>query len=213
MQSYEAAGGYGLPDYYNMGMQANAYTNNAFSAAVPPKRGGMGGMRGMRGGMGGMGMMGGGGFGAGGAMGGGRFGGRGASRGGGMGGARGGARGGRFNPLASASKGKVGGPPQGHIVFAYNIGPMTGEDDVRQLFELYGTVVKVDVIWDYAKNQGKGFAFVTMPDFEEASYAIQQLNGYNYAGKPLQVSFKSNKGNTGGGGGANGSESASNDAS
>jgi len=195
MQSYEAAGGYGLPDYYNMGMGGNAYSNNAYVAAVP-KRGGMGGMRGsgmMRGGMGGMGMMGGGGFGGG--MGG-RF-----NRGGGRGGmgGRGAARGGRFNPLASASKGKSGGTaPPGHIVFAYNIGPMTGEDDVRQLFELYGTVVKVDVIWDYAKNQGKGYAFVTMPDFEEASYAIQQLNGYNYAGKPLQVSFKSNK--QGGGG-------------
>jgi len=207
MQSYEAAGGYGLPDYYNMGMQTNAYSNNAFTAAIPQKRGG-GAMRGagmMRGGMGGMGMMGGGGFGAGGGMGG-RFN-RGGGRGG-MGGRGGGARGGaRFNPLASASKNKAGVPPQGHIVFVYNIGPMTGEDDIRQLFELYGTVARVDVIWDYAKNQGKGFAFVTMPDFEEASYAIQQLNGYNYAGKPLQVSFKSNKGNTGGsassGGGSN----------
>jgi len=209
MQSYEAAGGYGLPDYYNMGMQTNAYANNAFAAAMPQKRGGAGGMRGtgmMRGGMGGMGMMGLGGFGAGGGMGG-RFP-RGGGAGRGMGG-RGGARGGRFNPLASATKSKAGGIPEGHIVFAYNIGPMTGEDDVRQLFELYGTVAKVDVIWDYAKNQGKGYAFITMSDFEEASYAIQQLNGYNYAGKPLQVSFKSNKQGGGGGGGASSNASSS----
>jgi len=82
---------------------------------------------------------------------------------------------------------------QGNIVFAYNIGPQTGEEDVRQLFSLYGTVGKVDVIWDFAKNQGKGYAFVNMPNYEEAEYAIQQLNGYNYAGKPLQVSFKSDK--------------------
>jgi len=34
---------------------------------------------------------------------------------------------------------------------------------------------------------------VNMPNYEEAEYAIQQLNGYNYAGKPLQVSFKSDK--------------------
>jgi ELAV like protein 2/3/4 len=89
--------------------------------------------------------------------------------------------------------GGMGEPPQGHIVFAYNIGPMTSEVDVRQLFELYGSVVKVDVIWDYAKNMGKGYAFVTMPNYEEAEYAITQLDGYNYAGKPLQVSFKSAK--------------------
>jgi len=48
-------------------------------------------------------------------------------------------------------------------------------------------------MWDFAKNQGKGYAFVTMPSQEEASAAIEQLNGYNYAGKPLQVSFKSDK--------------------
>lgn len=40
---------------------------------------------------------------------------------------------------------------------------------------------------------GKGYGFVTMPNYEEAERAIECLNGYNYAGKPLQVSFKTPK--------------------
>lgn len=45
----------------------------------------------------------------------------------------------------------------------------------------------------YQKNMGKGYGFVTMPNYEEAERAIECLNGYNYAGKPLQVSFKTPK--------------------
>ena len=190
MQSYEAVGGYGVGDYYGLGMQENAYDATASSFTPKAPRGGAGFRGAGRGG--GM---------RGGAMRGGAFGG--GARGGSMRGGRGGMRGGaavggiglRFNPMAAGGEGGFGKPaaPAGHIVFAYNIGPQTTENDVTELFSLYGTVVKVDVMWDFAKNMGKGYAFVTMPDYDEAAYAIQQLNGYNYAGKPLQVSFKSAK--------------------
>jgi len=202
------AGSYGVTDYYSAGGLTNFYGDGDAFAGGQAKRGFRGGR--------GAGMSGGPMRGAGGMRGGASLGGRGggfaSARGGAMGGMRGGrgaprgaggpmrgaGRGGgqRFNPLASAGGfgGSNGGAaPLGHIVFAYNIGPMTSEDDVRALFSLYGGVTKVDVIWDFAKNAGKGFAFVTMPNYEEAVYAISQLNGYNYAGKPLQVSFKSAK--------------------
>ena len=107
----------------------------------------------------------------------------------------------RYNPMASSfgvspvatlGGGGVSNAP-GHILFAYNIGPNTGEEELRQLFAMYGTITKVNVIRDQQTQVGKGYGFVTMPNYEEASYAIQQLNGYNFAGKPMQVSFKSNK--------------------
>jgi len=197
MQSYEAAGGYGVGDYYGLGMQSNSYgAGDSFT----PKRGGGAGFRGagrgggaMRGAARGGGAMRGsfGGGARGGAMGRGAGGMRGAGRG-----MRGGGRGGagqRFNPMAAGGAFEKPAVPAGHVVFAYNIGPQTSENDVTELFSLYGTVAKVDVMWDFAKNMGKGYAFITMPDYDEAAYAIQQLNGYNYAGKPLQVSFKSAK--------------------
>jgi len=106
----------------------------------------------------------------------------------------------RFNPMAKGGRGgfqgaggKGGGNSLGHIIFAYNIGPNTTESQLWELFAAYGTVLKSDVIRDPQTNAGRGYGFVTMPNFEEAQLAIQSLNGYVYSTKPLQVSFKSAK--------------------
>jgi len=108
----------------------------------------------------------------------------------------------RYNPMAkggrsqaasgTGGKGK-GNNSMGHILFAYNIGPNTTEAELWELFAAYGTVLKSDVIRDPNTNAGRGYGFVTMPNYEEAQFAIQNLNGYCYSTKPLQVSFKSAK--------------------
>lgn len=108
----------------------------------------------------------------------------------------------RFNPMTNnggmGSYGystptalTVGG--EGHILFVYNIGPDTDEKTIWQLFARYGTVQKVNVIREGGTGAGKGYGFVTMPSYEEALLAIDSLNGCNFFGKPLQVSFKSPK--------------------
>jgi len=108
----------------------------------------------------------------------------------------------RYNPMAKGGRGgsyQAGagagskGQGQGHIIFAYNIGPNTTENQLWELFSGYGTVLKSDVIRDPNTNAGRGYGFVTMPNYEEAQLAIQSLNGYVYSTKPLQVSFKSAK--------------------
>lgn len=108
----------------------------------------------------------------------------------------------RYNPLTSVGGYAPSSIPvvalpsasgEQNIIYAYNIGAKTTQEELSNLFSLYGTVSKVDVIWDYQKNMGKGYGFVTMPNYEEAERAIECLNGYNYAGKPLQVSFKTPK--------------------
>ncbi|GBM48490.1 ELAV-like protein 2 [Araneus ventricosus] len=81
----------------------------------------------------------------------------------------------------------------GHILFVYNIGPDTDEKTLWQLFARYGTVQKVNVIREGATGAGKGYGFVTMPNYDEAVLAIESLNGVAFFGKPLQVSFKSSK--------------------
>jgi ELAV like protein 2/3/4 len=43
---------------------------------------------------------------------------------------------------------------------------------------------------DTATNKCKGFAFVTMAQYEEALAAITALNGTQLNGRNLQVSFK-----------------------
>jgi len=107
----------------------------------------------------------------------------------GGGGAGGGFSGGGGNP---ASGGGVGVSDKGFVLFVYNIGTETDEYALWQLFCPYGAVQRVNVMRDAQKKLGKGYGFVTMSNYDEAVWAIQNLNGFTFAGtKPLQVSFKS----------------------
>ncbi|GFW37288.1 ELAV-like protein 1 [Trichonephila clavipes] len=109
----------------------------------------------------------------------------------------------RYNPMTnmggmnsygySAASGLNVASDSGHILFVYNIGPDTDEKTVWQLFARYGTVQKVNVIREGGTGAGKGYGFVTMPNYDEAVLAIESLNGIAFFGKPLQVSFKSSK--------------------
>lgn len=83
----------------------------------------------------------------------------------------------------------------GFIVFVYGIGPHTTEDMLWQMCSRFGGIKRVNVIRDHAKNQGKGYGFVTFGTLQEASYCINQLNGSPYEGKQLQVSLKTQKPN------------------
>jgi len=103
------------------------------------------------------------------------------------------AKGGRSAYQAASGTGGKGNGSLGHILFAYNIGSNTTENELWELFAAYGSVLKSDVIRDPNTNAGRGYGFVTMPNYEEAQLAIQSLNGYCYSTKPLQVSFKSAK--------------------
>ena len=61
------------------------------------------------------------------------------------------------------------------------------ESDLRQVMEEYGTVESVKLITDRETRRSKGFAFVEMPESSEASNAINELNGAEYAGRPMVV--------------------------
>ena len=144
----------------------------------------------------GAGNQGGGGYGAGGYGSGGGYGG-GAARGGRGGGGPRGPSQNHFNPqpqqqqasqLPTGNQGDVGG----FILFVYNIGPTATEQELYDLCCHYGTILRVNVIWDSQKNMCKGYGFVTMSTKEEADYAISCLNGMYYNGNTLQVSHKKN---------------------
>ena len=61
------------------------------------------------------------------------------------------------------------------------------ESDLRQVMEEYGTVESVKLITDRETRRSKGFAFVEMPESSEDSNAIKELNGAEYAGRPMVV--------------------------
>ncbi|WOG98879.1 hypothetical protein DCAR_0418225 [Daucus carota subsp. sativus] len=61
-------------------------------------------------------------------------------------------------------------------------------DDIRPLFEKYGTVVGVELSM-YNKTRNRGLAFVTMGSHEEAVAAITNLEAFEYEGRSLRLAW------------------------
>lgn len=90
--------------------------------------------------------------------------------------------------LAAAS-----GHLSGWCLFVYNLAPEVEENVIWKLFGPFGAVQQVNLVKDAQTNKCRGFAFVTMSDYDQALMAIQSLNGYTLANRVLQVSFKTSK--------------------
>ncbi len=91
-------------------------------------------------------------------------------------------------------------------IYVGNLDFRTSEDELRQLFESYGTVERVNMIRDRDTGQPRGFAFVEMTNDGEAEKAIAGINGTNVGGRNLNVSEARPKPEraAGGGGGRGG---------
>lgn len=59
--------------------------------------------------------------------------------------------------------------------------------ELRQLFEAYGTVLKATIATDRETGKPRGFAFVEMADKQEALAAIDGLDGHVINGRALAV--------------------------
>ncbi len=72
-------------------------------------------------------------------------------------------------------------------IYVGNLPFTASEDEVRQAFAAYGTVSSVAIIKDRETGQSRGFAFVEMPNNEEGTAAINNLNGKPLKGRALKV--------------------------
>lgn len=72
-------------------------------------------------------------------------------------------------------------------MYVGNLSYNVKESDLRQVMEEYGVVESVKLITDRETRRSKGFAFVEMPESSEASNAVKELNGAEYAGRPMVV--------------------------
>jgi RNA recognition motif-containing protein len=61
------------------------------------------------------------------------------------------------------------------------------EDDLRQAFEAFGEVSGVSIITDRETGRSRGFAFVEMPNDDEAAEAIKNLNLADIGGRNVTV--------------------------
>ena len=68
-----------------------------------------------------------------------------------------------------------------------NLARSTTEEELKVLFEEYGTVQSCDLVLDKATGESKGFAFVEMPKSGEAKAAMKNLNNKNVADNKIRV--------------------------
>ncbi|MFT4205206.1 MAG: RNA-binding protein [Chitinophagaceae bacterium] len=60
-------------------------------------------------------------------------------------------------------------------------------EDLKAAFEEFGEVTSANIIKDKFTQKSRGFAFVEMPNKEEAEKAIQQLNDTSLDGRTINV--------------------------
>ena len=60
-------------------------------------------------------------------------------------------------------------------------------EQLKQLFEEHGKVLKASVATDRETGKSRGFGFVEMDDADEANAAIRALDGYLVNGRPIAV--------------------------
>ena len=77
-------------------------------------------------------------------------------------------------------------------LFIGNLPASTVEKDLETLFSEFGTVRSTELVTDVFSGQCKGFGFIEM-EGHEARAAIAGLDGKDYNGKPLKVTFESPK--------------------
>jgi cold-inducible RNA-binding protein len=95
-------------------------------------------------------------------------------------------------------------------LFVGNLSFQATEEDLRELFQQAGNVETVRIITDQFTGRPRGFGFVEMATKEEATKAVEMLNGRLFRDRNLVVDEarpqpqRSGGGDRGGGGGGRG---------
>ncbi|KAL6112309.1 rbm39 [Pungitius sinensis] len=61
------------------------------------------------------------------------------------------------------------------------------EEMLRGIFEPFGRIESIQLMMDSDTRQSKGYGFITFADAECAKKALDQLNGFELAGRPMKV--------------------------
>jgi len=72
-------------------------------------------------------------------------------------------------------------------IYVGNLSQQVTEDDLREAFEAFGEVTSNNIIKDKYTGGSKGFGFIEMPKKDEATKAMEGLNGTELKGKTITV--------------------------
>lgn len=72
-------------------------------------------------------------------------------------------------------------------IFVGNLSYQTTDSDLEHAFSAFGTVERASVVRDRDSGQSRGFAFVEMTNANEATKAMDALNGQDLNGRTLNI--------------------------
>jgi RNA recognition motif-containing protein len=72
-------------------------------------------------------------------------------------------------------------------LFVGNLSFQATEGELMTLFNQFGQVTRVNIVMDRETGRARGFAFVEMPNEEEARKAVAGLDGKQIGGRNLKV--------------------------
>jgi len=78
-------------------------------------------------------------------------------------------------------------------MYVSNLSFHTTDENLRELFEKFGSVSSAKVITDRETGRSRGFGFVEMSADAEAKEAIQGLNNKEVEGRAMSVSVAKEK--------------------
>ena len=94
----------------------------------------------------------------------------------------------------------------GKKLYVGNLPFSATDDSLQEIFAQFGSVTSAKIIMDRDTGRSKGFGFVEMASDEEATDAIQKLNGQSIGGRAVTVAEarpvtpREERGSGGGGG-------------
>jgi len=68
-----------------------------------------------------------------------------------------------------------------------NLHENISEEMLKAVFQPFGRVDLVQIIRDNETNASKGYAFITFAEAQQAKQALDQLNGFDIAGRPIRL--------------------------
>ena len=86
-------------------------------------------------------------------------------------------------------------------IYVGNLSWQMTDEELRTLFEQYGSVTSAKIVKDKVSGRSKGFGFVEMPEENEAQNALTSLYDSEILGRKIIVNEAQPKPQGGGGGG------------
>jgi cold-inducible RNA-binding protein len=91
------------------------------------------------------------------------------------------------DPARQAKKPRQGEEAISAKVFVGNMSFKTTKEELTELLSQVGTIVDVHIPTDRESGRPRGFAFVRFSTDDEAAEAIKRFNGFEFAGRRLNI--------------------------